>query len=463
MTPDQLNRRLERLARSFLRARAGFSPVFLWTGQAQLLDLQREIQRAIGSAKAQRQTNDSVQLLRALRSTRWNARRLGDSFAWTLLPESQWRAPLGANQRVPVAEDRDGNLGTLAIATELAKQGWGVPLLHDITDCLRIGDITFVFQQDDGGFGAHTVEVKTRSVGIQEHDDGTSSRQFQVTLVSPEAFGPQARTDPSGAWIPRANERERANPTPGGPRLERQLKRMANAFQRQRAEDRTFVDVAGQPTLHMAVNTQAGHHWKALRRVIRQARSSGYGCESVDDAALYLAFYDPQGTLADGLGAVVDDLKSSGILTQDPTRDALALFGIPSREASDPADYMPFFLYPIPKVAIADLLHGRMTIVVAYNFGRVFKALEAAGFEVEYAGGGPSLRFRSRLVDGDGVAYVAELGGLDRHITELVYEFKELSYIVEVALAMRSVAVDIAAGRLKHPAAGSGQPDPPPT
>jgi hypothetical protein len=60
----------------------------------------------------------------------------------------------------PISEQGHGAEGTLAIATGLSQRGWGFPLIHDITDVLRIGDITFIRPRQTPEFV--TVEVKTR-------------------------------------------------------------------------------------------------------------------------------------------------------------------------------------------------------------------------------------------------------------------------------------------------------------
>jgi hypothetical protein len=81
----------------------------------------------------------------ALRQTLWHARRFGDALAWVLLHgDRSIILPLAENQRVPVPPDDERWQGVLALAFSMAKAGYGFPLLHDMTDILRIGDIPFV-------------------------------------------------------------------------------------------------------------------------------------------------------------------------------------------------------------------------------------------------------------------------------------------------------------------------------
>lgn len=64
----------------------------------------------------------------------------------------------------------------------LAGKDWGFPVLHDITDCLRIGDVTFV--KYDPELTASTYEVKTRLKEEQPLDDGKSEFNYEVTLLA---------------------------------------------------------------------------------------------------------------------------------------------------------------------------------------------------------------------------------------------------------------------------------------
>jgi hypothetical protein len=138
-------RRLERLARILIGGRFKNSQG-IWKLQLSLLELQRDLQDAIGDTKKRAKTDPNAQAdLESLREVRWHARRLGDALAWLLLGlNRQLIYPLAQNEHVPIGPEDHGSRGVLGIAEFLSQEGWGFPLLHDITDCLRIGDVTFV-------------------------------------------------------------------------------------------------------------------------------------------------------------------------------------------------------------------------------------------------------------------------------------------------------------------------------
>jgi hypothetical protein len=68
---------------------------------------------------------------------------------------------------VPTAIGEDqGSRGVIGLAAGLAGEDWGFPLLHDITDCLRIGDVTFIKPDGDN----RTLELKTQVTSTEEAD-----------------------------------------------------------------------------------------------------------------------------------------------------------------------------------------------------------------------------------------------------------------------------------------------------
>jgi hypothetical protein len=69
----------------------------------------------------------------------------------------------------------------IAIAETLGSRGWGFPLLHDITDCLRVGDISFI----KTGHAIRTVEVKTRLIDKEPTADGRTLLNYWISVVFP--------------------------------------------------------------------------------------------------------------------------------------------------------------------------------------------------------------------------------------------------------------------------------------
>jgi hypothetical protein len=119
----------------------------------------------------------------------------------------------------------------LLMARYLAGQDWGFPLIHDITDCLRIGDVTYVRIPENSERSYTTVEVKTHAEfkgrlegqNLAEyeyrilafsaspfdgaHADPAALESADFTSVIPRSVGPfsrpidrQAKVSIQGAW-----------------------------------------------------------------------------------------------------------------------------------------------------------------------------------------------------------------------------------------------------------------------
>jgi hypothetical protein len=188
---DEYVRRLESMVLRLLRGRFS-SADDLWRLQLDLLALQRDIQRAIKACKAERRSDQaSHERLVGLRHARWHARRFGDAYAWVVLGfDRRTIFPLAKNTRVAIADENHGSRGLLAISEGLSNEGWGFPLLHDITDTLRVGDVTFVKPGEARSRQVSTFEVKTRLMAERLADDGKTQFEYQVTVASPSPFDP---------------------------------------------------------------------------------------------------------------------------------------------------------------------------------------------------------------------------------------------------------------------------------
>lgn len=436
--------------------------------QPDLQALQREVQASIGENKRLvRQDPERRELLGDLRVVRWHARRLGDAFAWIVLGLDRAAIhSLGDNSRVAVAGTTDhGEVGLLAIAQHLAGEGWGFPLLHDVTDCLRIGDVTFVKPAERGTRQLRTLEVKTRLLGEPTVEDGGLRQQLQVHLISPEPLGPPqtdavASPDATGPAGPRSPT-VAGIPAPQRDRVSRQLERMTKALAKQAAKDDGVpVEIPGEaPLMSVGVDTDSGTHWKTLRKLIRDARREGYAVESVDGTFVYVAYYRAGGVGPEDTQDVrlPRDLADAGVLIPGDERNAVVLLGIVSEEGPGAGRHLPFWLYDIPRRAVKDLLHGRLAVVVLVNPAGIYRALETTGFSVRSRPGvhplGPdAFVVHARAEDDERHQVELALHGLAWHVSEVVEEFKSVHYIVEVAEAMRDAAVNNwRAGGQRHP------------
>jgi len=72
------------------------------------------------------------------------ARHVGDALAYLFFKgEEKWLAPLGNNSSNELPDNEISLKAVLRVAEGFSIAGAGYPLIHDATNCLRVGDITF--------------------------------------------------------------------------------------------------------------------------------------------------------------------------------------------------------------------------------------------------------------------------------------------------------------------------------
>jgi hypothetical protein len=415
----------------------------LWTLQTDLLKLQQDIQRSIAKSKStSRRSRDAQGELDALRDVRWKARRFGDAIGWLFLGlDRKVIEPLAHNSPVAIPIDDHGSQGVLATADALCNEGWGFPVLHDITDCLRIGDITFV----KPGKHPNTVEVKTRLIDKRPSSDGTTTLQYEVALISAAEPSAIADVEPETAAARDPSLRHTR-----GRRVERQVRRMSTAHAHQVATPGVST-IDGQDTITTHVERPRDTNFAPLQRVTRRARRAGFATEAVDDTFFYATIYNRGGVDASTIPAransLPSDLIASGILFEEEVeRNSIVIYTIPTEHRGGPDVCMPFYLYDLPRSTILDILHGRMIVTIIVNSGRITEALKVAGFDVKIPSGRNDLANGSLVLafdfeDDDGTAFRMGLHNLRVHVYEMIMEFKPLSYLVDVAKTMRSSAL----------------------
>ncbi len=295
--------------------------------------------------------------------------------------------------------------------------------------------------------------MKTKFISQQPLDDGRATFEYQLSLLSPARFD----------WVNVYKHDEgQQTPISGSPRddkrldprldqrAERQLRRMANALAKQSAEVGQVTELEGEaPMLTTTFDSSVTSHWKILRRVIRKSRSDGYASEAVDGTLLYAAFFDPDGNHLPTItsSSLPADIVNSGILqTRMPERNSLVINAIPPEEQRAARLFLPYYLYPIPKRAISELIRGQLTIFVIANPAGIMAALEKDGFEVstrpDCTKQSPGdLVVSSEVTDDEGNRYHVEMHNLSFHINEVIYECKSVEYVVEVARSMRAASI----------------------
>jgi hypothetical protein len=384
------------------------------------------------------------------------SRRLGDAIAWSLLGgDRQKILPLAENRTNPPCPTGPSLNGLLAVAEALAGQTAGFPIIHDMTSILRIGDLTLVGPDR----APTTIEVKTRTTpekgGVRAH-------------ISMYGAFDRAMADRLNA---RLNELSDGRPQRGGgvspgraldARLIRQLGRMREARERQESRERSGRGATEHPAMAIRLPRRGtAYHWDVARRVVGDARKTGYGEAVVDQAFVYFAFWRDE-PLAypwsdrkcfDFLADVPRDLVDSGIFYSDARKNAL-WFEANGRdlEGSPAPHILPAYLQPLGSDTILDLIYGRLLIVVMANLGRIVDAVKERGYEArlpENLKEGQS-RFVPVWTDVQldaGRRIQAELHNLGFFGRMIAHEFLSLDGFVEIVSEMATSAVQEARSR----------------
>jgi hypothetical protein len=438
-------KKIEELALKF----AGFkfdNASNVWQFQLDLLELQRKIQKSVSEEKKRaKKLKGKSEPLQELQMARWLARRLGDSLAWALLGLDRGSIyPFANNDPVPIAQKSHGSEGMLAVSAYLAAEGWGFPLLHDVTDVMRIGDVTFIKPENQH----RTIEVKTRHLGTTTEQDGKKSANYDVTISFLGSRDSQLELEINAARaasIGNQGVELTEIPKKGQPRADRriaqQTKRMANVLTLKEAKLDTVFEVDSKKTIATRLNSLSDSQWTAIRALISEAKREGYASTTLDNSFMYAALYDKHG--------ITPDLAKDERIAHDVKRivsstgrhqNSLNLSTIPEEEGRGAHLYLPFYLYDIPPDAISDLVHGRLLIIVLTNPGNIATAIEQDEVEVSIPSGKEplsSMVFSYTATDDRGNKYRAEVHELGLHIRECIYEFRGVGYLRDVIRGMR--------------------------
>ncbi|WLW53225.1 hypothetical protein [Streptomyces sp. YU58] len=418
----------------------------LWKFQLDLLELQREIQKSVSEEKKRaKKLKGKSESLKELQMARWLARRLGDSLAWTLLRfDTGSIYPFANNDPVPIAQKSHGSEGMLAVSAHLAKEGWGFPLLHDVTDVMRIGDVTFIKPENRH----RTIEVKTRHLGTTTDRDGKTSTQYDVAIsfLGSRDSKLELEIDADRASAVGDQEMQPLNipekeQLRADRRIAQQTRRMANVLTLKEADLDTVFEVDGKKTIATRLDTPSESKWSAIRALIDEAKNEGYASTALDSSCMYVALYNKHGITPDLAKneQIAHDVKRI-VSSSGKHQNSLTLSMIPEEGGRGAHLYLPFYLYDIPPEAIADLIHGRLLIIALVNAGSVATLIEQDGVEVTLPPGKDplsSMTFSYIATDGHGNRYRAEVHELGLHVREYIYEFRGIDYLRGIVHGMR--------------------------
>ncbi len=402
-------RMLEKLVKTLLSIKFETQDDF-WRLQTDLLELQVQIQRRIGEVRAEAPSSKVARReTDELRRLRWHARRFGDAIAWMVLRgEKHVIYPLSENDPVPIdVNDGHGQTGLPGIAVGLWREGWGIPILHDITDILRVGDISFATMD-----AVRTVEIKSHYIGEWTAEDGGKLSEYQVQVISDSADEVSLDLPSEASSGIKKLDRNPNLVT----RLDRQVERIRTARAKQEAPLNSITEL--EPSRYLLTvhyDKSSRSNWRMVRKMVRQARVSGYSSVVVDEAFLYAAFYSPGRIEEDTFKRpeFVEDLKRSGILEAGPSdRRGIVVRAIPPHhDERGPELSVPYFLCSIPQRAVFDILRGRLVLVSLTSVSAVVDAVRREGYDV---GKAPRYAVSGTVSGSDGEYYKVEIGSLRR-------------------------------------------------
>lgn len=343
------------------------------------------------------------------------------------------------------------------MAAHLLSNRYGVPIVHDITNWLRLGDMTFLRFADDGsgGWFFRTVEVKSSLTSSRTNDDGSTSATVMVDIYSNEPLNLPEERQPKRGRVG-APTPEMSDP---GQRRRKEDRRIRDQFERldkmvrcRDLKDDAVTMVDGVPNVILRVDHDQIHHWPELHRAIRTARSEGYAFFDIDGFIGYAVVYDKNGVTAEHFTKtrLRDDVQERLLSSEDCIRNSLMVQQIPMREDHDPvgAPIMRFFSYDIPKRTKADLIHGRLLIMAMVNTGRLDKALAERGLTIEPEDGDLARRGYRYTVDlvwptGETECMAIPYTSVQHHVNTAMHEFSGLDYVVDHVTAIRRMPESI--------------------
>lgn len=447
---DDDERELRRYARriELLAARTTGNKLFaaaqnfdhLHSLQRDIFNLQMDLQRAIATAKQRKRSPEAHLHLGALRNRRWLARRLGDAVAWNvLLLNRQVIHSLSGNSLTPIPTSwSDGHRGMFEFAEKSTSREWGIPIVHDITSVLRIGDVTFMLPSENGAAqdaSFRTVELKTTRLSERMTADGRTAIEVQVTVIGneplpfPERPSPDAQPVSDGV---RARRPDR--------RIERQLKRMDLAVARKNAPMHEYAKIGDEYYFALLLDNEEEPHWAELRRAIRAARRDGFAYFELGGFVGYSLIYNAHGVTAEDIKVSPLPRHVAGLM-HDETRErnSITVSHLPDNDDDAwSAEVLPFYLWDVPQRAIRDIIRNRLVIIATYNSGWMEKLLVEAGLTVIPNSGDSDKRTFEVVAhfEWEGKAKVEYHSHVWREMHVAVHEFRGPVAVVQRALAV---------------------------
>lgn len=450
-----MQRRLVKLAKRAEMTELLTEGVDVFIGfQDDLLRFQAVIQRDIGALKRTvRRNSEARPSLDYLRVLRWYARCVGDALAWqVLLFDRKAIAALMSGPKPGVVEIAPNTQAVVTMAGHLLGQQFGVPIIHDITNWLRIGDITFMQPKKKGEWRFQTVELKSSVRESETAEDGVTNAVLAVNIWSNERIDllTEIADRPTvGAVAPSQEAAPKRNPLESDRRLQRQLKRLDKMIERRDMKDNAMTTIEGVPNILLKLEHDDTHHWVDLRRAIRVARLDGFAFFSVDNFIAYALFYQRDGVTEEHMQKFRKqyvDRVAEELHPGEAANPFLLVREVPMKEEYDLDGFpiMRFFSYEIPQVAVSDLIHRRLVIAAVANWARLDRALVDAGVSVvgtNATEADQSLPYSIEISwpTGDKFRVDTPMAQVSREVVRAIYEFLSLEDVVQKVASIKLI------------------------
>ena len=419
--------------------------------QDQLASLQAEIQRDIGALKKTVRKNKQQVLpaLEALRRLLWYSRCLGDALAWqVLLFDRKAIAALMRGNRPPVQQETHSAKAVFALAGHLLSQQFGIPIVHDITNWLRIGDITFMRPGEESrSWRFQTVELKSSLDQSRITDEGLVEATVTVNVYSNESLELSTNVDKqtrAALETPTPPETSSKRPYKQDRRLDKQFRRLDQMVSRRDMKDNAITTIDGIPNVVFRLPHADTHRWSDFRRAIRRARRDGFSCFSIDQFIGYGIFYRKEGVSEEHIAKFrepfIEHVQSELLEANGGhAKGFLLVRQIPLKEEYDVEGFpfMRFFSYDIPQIAVADLLRNRLLVTATVNYGRLDAALIDQGFAVDHEDSGYRYSIDVAWPSGETFRLGIPASHVSREVERALYEFSGLDDVVQKVAAVK--------------------------
>ncbi|MHC4671236.1 MAG: hypothetical protein ACYTBZ_02020 [Planctomycetota bacterium] len=339
----------------------------------------------------------------------------------------------------------------LALAESLTCKELGFPIIHDITNLLRIGDITFVSKDKK----PQTIEVKTH---VLKHYKDKTHASINMSGIFEDKFidflTSKSNDDKNlnSLQMPGTSQIVRPNK-----RMVRQIKRMKTAHKKQRRKaGERYTDNKKTTIIHNIPSDKSTSHWDIANRLVTTAKNSGYATEVVDDAIMYAAIYCDQPLFYPWknnfnlqlLDKLPNDLVNSGIFYEDKKYLNSLMFSLSWRQLTnkEPCYLRPIFLHPFKSDIIIDLIYCRMLIVTLVNLGKFVESICKMGYSARLPKDDKesSSRFIPVSIENyehGNATYRIELMNLIYHGQQVLHEYLSLSTFTTIVSEMAKVAI----------------------